>query len=101
MFLPNDKIEHVLHRRFHCSFDMVACDPEIQDLFHYATEQMDTTVYVKVLTILDEPELSSFTRFLRTCLRKYVGTTIESLECIAASYETQLVCLACIQHYFA
>lgn len=101
MFLPNDKMEQVLQKRFHCSFDMVACDPEIQDLFLLATEHMDTSVYVKVLTILDEPELSSFTRFLKTCLRKYVGITIRSLECIAESYEMQLVCLACIQHYFA
>jgi hypothetical protein len=101
MFLPNDKIEHVLQKRFHCSFDMVACDPEIMDLFMLATEQIDTAVYVKVLTILDEPELSSFTRFLRVCARKYGGVMIDCIECIAHSYDMQLVCLACIQHYFA
>jgi hypothetical protein len=106
MFLTAQQFQVQLEQRFHCDFNMISPDPEVEIMFATIAKLVDVVVYTKLLSILDETEQAGFVAFFTNCLRKYifydpkvVPSRLE--ENLYQSTESQLMCLACLQYYFA
>lgn len=104
MLLSGPKFQSIIENRFKINFDDIEPIPSVDDIFQDLSPWIDTNVYVKLLSFVDMPQ---FIRFVSTCLAKYFAEEFgdlaqtNSLDILHGNPRLQLICIACIQYYFA
>jgi len=104
MLLSGPKFQSIIENRFKINLDDVEPLPGVDVLFQDLSPWIDTNVYVKLLSYAELPQ---FTRFVSTCLAKYFAeefddtTQSNTLDILLGNPRLQLICIACIQYYFA
>lgn len=104
MLLSGPKFQSIIENRFKINLDEIEPMPGVDDLFQELSPWIDTNVYVKLLSFAELPQ---FIRFVSTCLAKYFADEFSeiahanSLDILHGNPRLQLICIACIQYYFA
>lgn len=103
MLLSGIKFQSILEKRFKISFDEIDSIPAVNDIFRDLSPWIDTNLYEKLLSYVDTQQ---FIRFMCTCLNKYFGdefkhSATNTLDMLHGDPRLQLICIACIQYYFA
>jgi hypothetical protein len=106
MLLSGSKFQSIVENRYKISLDDIEPLHHVSNLFEDLSPWIDTNVYVKLLSFAESPQ---FVRFVTTCLAKYfpdefgnVATCAQqTLDMLHGNPRLQLVCIACIQYYFA
>lgn len=102
MLLSGTKFQSILETRFKINFNEIEPEPAMNDMFRDLSPWIDTILYEKLLSYVDTPQ---FVRFMCTCLNKYFGDEFKhvenTLDMLQGDPRLQLICIACIQYYFA
>lgn len=100
LLLPSDKFQTVLENRFKQRFEEIEPMTEVEECFNLLDAWIDTDVYIKLLSMIDPPDFVGFQRFFSTCLRKHFDKDCKAVEDIKDHIKLQVICIACLQHYF-
>lgn len=104
MLLSGIKFQSILETRLKINFDDIESDSAVDDIFRDLSPWIDTNMYEKLLSYVDT---QPFVRFMCTCLNKYFGDEFKhinetnTLDMLHGDPRLQLICIACIQYYFA
>jgi hypothetical protein len=107
MLLSGSKFQSVVENRFKINLDEIEPLQHVSTLFQDLSPWIDTNVYVKLLSFAESPQ---FVRFVTTCLAKYFpeefsdvrnSAHTQTLDILHGNPRLQLICIACIQYYFA
>lgn len=102
MLLSGSKFQTIVENRFKVNLDDIEPLQHVCDLFQDLSPWIDTNVYVKLLSFVESPQ---FVRFVTTCLAKYFpgefSSGMKTLNMLHGNPRLQLICIACIQYYFA
>jgi hypothetical protein len=106
MLLSGPKFQSIIENRFKINLDEVEPLQHVRDLFQDLSPWIDTNVYVKLLSFAESPQ---FVRYVTTCLAKYFPeefhgisrSQTQTMDILIGNPRLQLICIACIQYYFA
>ena len=109
MLLSGEVFEQHLQEKYQRIFQEIPLDHEMTELFHKIEQYLDTTPYVKLLTILDLKEMNNFMRFFYICLRRADISSVDEnetdlydfdLDVLKDSMLLQTLFIVTMQYYF-